>query len=190
MTITNKNHEIFSGLTFTGTNNDELQLFASLVGANAVTGIVAGSWRGNTDLLGVAGITTTQSIVEIPVGTNMNGTTVNSRFLMIGVSEHSTANLTPTATQLIENACYYLMGMSIPNSISEVEGDSLIVRQSDGQISVEGVEVAMLTLFGITGRQIMSNDKLLLITTGISRGVYILSVRTKDGAIINRKVIL
>lgn len=119
MTITNKSHEIFTGLTFSGTNSDELQLF-STVTTNAVTGITNSTWIATpaVSVLGNAlGTTTTNSIVEVPVGTNMNGTTTTKRFVMIGVSEYSTAALTATATQLIENAVYYILGMSVPSTV-------------------------------------------------------------------------
>ena len=193
MTITNKTHEIFSNLEFTGANNDELVLFSALT-TNAVTGITvwvnAGISAAISELAIAKGTPANQSIVEIPIGTNMNGTIVRSRFLMIGLSEYSSANLTPAATQLVENSCYYLMGMNIPNSIGNLENDALVIRQSDGQISVEGVEVSALALFNIAGEQIANSGKATLTISGMGRGVYILSVRTKAGNVINRKMIL
>ncbi len=116
VTITNKTHPIFSGLTFTGTSSDQLQLFSS-VNTYGVTGITNSTWIATpaVSVLGNAlGSTTTNSIVEFPVGANMNGTLTTRRFVMIGISEYSTATLTTTATQLIENTVYYILGMGIP----------------------------------------------------------------------------
>ncbi len=116
VTIIDTTHPIFSGLTFTGTANNQLQLFSTL-NTNAVTGITNASWIATPAItvLGTAiGNSTTNSVVEIPVGTNMNGTTTTKRFIMIGLSENSTANLNTTGKQLIENSLYYILGLSVP----------------------------------------------------------------------------
>jgi hypothetical protein len=119
VTILNRSHPIFTGLTFSGTNNDELQLFTSVT-TNAVTGITNSTWIA-TPAVSVLGnaltSTTTNSVVEIPVGTNMNGTTTGRRFVMIGLSEYSMANLTTIATQLIENTVYYILELDVPNPL-------------------------------------------------------------------------
>ncbi len=116
VTITNKTHPIFSGLTFTGPSSDQLQLFSS-VNTYGVTGITNSTWIATpaVSVLGNAiAAPTTNSIVEFPVGANMNRTVINKRFVMIGISEYSTATLTTTATQLIENTVYYILGMGVP----------------------------------------------------------------------------
>ncbi|MDR1679287.1 MAG: T9SS type A sorting domain-containing protein [Prevotellaceae bacterium] len=189
MTINDKSHEIFRGLEFTGTNNDELVLFSSVT-TNAVTGIASGTWIENPslNLLGVAKGTTTQSLVEIPIGTTMNGTTVNSRFLMIGLSEYSTANLTPTATQLIENSCYYLMGMEIPTSaIEENRSDKKEYRilQSPATLSVQPSEgIEGLEIYSISGSKIASEATSEISTSALSKGIYLLKVNSmNDGEI-------
>ena len=113
VTISDKTHPIFSGLTFTGTNSDQLQLFSS-VNSYAVTGINNSNWIANpsVNVLGNAiGTATTNSVVEVPIGTSMNGTVTTKRFIMIGLSEYSTANLTSTATELAKNSVYYLLGL-------------------------------------------------------------------------------
>jgi hypothetical protein len=116
VTIVDKTHPIFSGLSFTGTEHDELELFASVT-TNGVTGVTNSSWIATpaVSVLGNAiASSTTNSIVEVPVGTNMNGSITAQRFIMIGISEFSSANLTATATQLIENAVYYILGLDVP----------------------------------------------------------------------------
>ena len=116
VTITNKTHPIFSGLTFTGASNDQLTLFSN-IGLYSITGITNSNWIATpaVSVLGNAnGSTTTNTIVEFPLGVNMNGTVINQRFVMIGLSEYSTATLTTTATQLIENTVYYILGNGVP----------------------------------------------------------------------------
>ena len=116
VSIINNTHPIFSGLNFTGANSDQLQLF-STVSTYAVTGITNSTWIATpavTVLGNAIGASTTNSIVEFPVGINMNGTITTRRFVMIGLSEYSTATLTATATQLIENTVYYILGMGVP----------------------------------------------------------------------------
>ena len=62
-----------------------------------------------------------QSIVEAKAGTNMNGTTLQADFMMIGVSEYSTAYLTESATRLIDNACRYLLGINIDTTVTNLQ---------------------------------------------------------------------
>ncbi len=168
VTISNKTHVIFSGLTFIGTNNDELQLFSSVT-TNAVTGVTNSTWMATpavTVLGNALGSTTTNSVVEIPVGTNMNGTITTQRFVMIGLSEFSMANVTTTATQLIENTVYYILGLGVPlpvefNSVSITAGISnaklkwkvgaeINIKQYDIQRSSNGVDFT--TIASVTAR--------------------------------------
>ncbi len=146
VSISNKTHVIFSGLTFTGTANDELQLFSS-VATNAVTGITNSTWIASpavTVLGNALGTSTTNSIVEIPVGTNMNGTITSQRFVMIGLSEFSMANATTTATQLIENTVYYLLGLGVPlpvefNNVNIIDnnGNAKLIWKVGAEINIK-----------------------------------------------------
>jgi hypothetical protein len=195
ITVTNKSHEIFANLTFTGTNNDELVLF-SAVTTNAVTGIT--SWVGTPAInqLAVAkGITpTTQSIVEIPVGTTMNGTPVNSRFLMIGLSEYSTANLTESATQLIENSCYYLMSMTIPSKIwqpNTSNNNYKLVRQGNDLVVIGGESnISKIKLISVSGSIINTAQNTNRINvSNIPTGVYLLQLQDENNRVNTLKFI-
>ncbi len=182
MTITDKSHEIFANLLFTGTNNDELVLF-STVTTNAVTGIT--SWVGTPAIsqLGIAkGVTpNNQSLIEVPVGTTMNGTLVNSRFLMIGLSEYSTANLTETATQLIENSCYYLMGIPIPTNICKPKAEQntyKLSRQGSDLVVISGEnKINKITIISISGNVIKSAQNTNIISiSDIPTGIYLVQL--------------
>jgi len=191
VTIVNKTHQIFNGLTFTGTNSNELQLFRTVY-TNGVTGITSSTWVTAPTVLGNASTSsTTNSIVEIPVGTTMNGTLVSKRFIMIGLSESSTINLTPTATQLIENACLYLLGDSVPSSIQNATATSgFTVIQNGNTIQVSSSEtVTQLQLIGITGityAKATGNE----ITESLQPGVYILKISYGNNQTYYKKVFI
>jgi len=205
ITVSNKTHAIFTGLKFTGTNSDELQLF-STVTTNGVTGISA--WIGTPTLNTYATATgievgkttsiTVNNIVEIPstsgsimgVGTTTPDT-ITQPFLMIGLSESSTANLTPTATKLIENSCYYLMGMDIPSSISTVEnssrikliqqGSTLIVKSNTGIKSIRLISVSGIVLARASGNTIS--------VANLPTGAYIAQIVDNTGNVYTEKII-
>ncbi len=202
VTILNKTHTIFSGLNFTGTNNDELQLF-SAVNTNGVTGVNNATWLAtpSVSVLGNAiGSTTTNSIVEVPVGTNMNGTTTGHRFVMIGLSEFSLANLTTTATQLIENTVYYILGLTIvvpvqfyDFSINDANGSARLlwktgvetnIKQYVIQRSSNGSEFTTIGIVAANGNgQYNWND--LLVLTG--RSFYrIVAIETSGRQLISQ----
>lgn len=114
ITAEGQNHEIFKGLA------TPLSIF-SAIGKNAVTGITHSTWDATavsefTVLATPASNSTTDAIVEVPVGKTINGVTTTEKFMMIGISEASTANLTSDAQQLISNACDYLLGGKTTNT--------------------------------------------------------------------------
>ncbi|MDR3704710.1 MAG: glycosyl hydrolase family 28 protein [Paludibacteraceae bacterium] len=191
VTIVKKTHQIFNGLTFTGTNNNELQLFRTVY-TNGVTGITSSTWVTAPTVLGNASTSaTTNSIVEIPVGTTMNGTLVSKRFIMIGLSEASTINLTPTATQLIENACLYLLGDSVPSSIQmATAAGGFTVIQNGNTIRVSSSEtVTGLQFIGITGityAKAAGNE----LTEQLQPGVYILKISYGNNQTYYKKVFI
>ncbi len=125
--ITNPNHKIFNGITLSADNT--LTVF-SQVSTYGVT-CIDGWYNSSVSEIATPQTASGQTIVEAKAGTNMNGTTIQSDFLMIGVSEYSTANLTDDATKLIDNACCYLLGISIGTTITSltdtaISGDDII----------------------------------------------------------------
>ncbi len=204
VTISNQNHTIFSGLNFTGTNNDELQLLSS-VNTNGVTGITNTTWVASpaVSVLGNAlGTTTTNSIVEVPVGTNMNGTVTTQRFVMIGLSEFSLANATANATQLIENTVYYILGLGVPLpvkfssvNITDIKGSAKVVWNVDKEINIKEYEIErsanasdFITIATIkaTGNNDYSwTDKAVL----AGKSFYRIIAREKDGKSISSQVL-
>lgn len=188
-TVSNKTHEIFNGLTFSGANNDLLELFSTASTSGSVTGV--NTWNGTAPsvitLAAATGVEATKTatvtvnnIVEVPVGTNMNGTITTQRFLTIGLSEYSTANLTATATQLIENSCYYLMGMSPPTTAcSNTKALDFCIVQSENNILVKSNEtITKLELISIAGTKVASSQSNSISNNGIATGIYILKINT------------
>ncbi len=107
-------HALFHGITFG--DAQELKLFSQCQ-TNAVTAI--SEWtnlNGSPVILGspISNSSYT-AIADLPAGTTINGTTLSSRLVMIGLSEYSTAYLTQDGTRLVENAVYYLFGKTTPD---------------------------------------------------------------------------
>lgn len=194
VTITDKTHKIFNNLTFEGANSDQLNLF-SAISTNAVTGITAWTGSPSITVLGNANgaSTTTNSVVEVPVGTNMNGTTTKRRFLMIGVSEASTANLTPTATQLIENSCYYLMDMDILTDAKATKASSSdikLIQQGSTLVVESELKIKSIQLINISGILIAkSYGENTLSMEGLPMGVYIAQITDEAGNVSSKKLI-
>ena len=117
-----QSHPLFRGLTVT---NDSIQLF-SQCNTNAVTAISEWTETGFTTLASPTSQPTFSTVAE------------KNNFIMIGVSEYSTAYLTDEAKKLIENAILYLLGIEIPtgleNQKSQIENHKYI---QDGQLYIQ-----------------------------------------------------
>lgn len=117
-----QSHPLFRGLTIT---NDSIQLF-SQCNTNAVTAISEWTETGFTTLASPISQSTFSTVAE------------KNNFIMIGVSEYSTAYLTDEAKKLIENAILYLLGIEMPtgleNQKSQIENHKYI---QDGQLYIQ-----------------------------------------------------
>ena len=130
-------HPLFQGLTI---ENGQLALF-NQCNTNAVTAI--SEWYETTGVQTLAAPVsqpTYTSVADFPAGTSCNGTVLPQRFIMIGVSEYSTANLTTDGMKLIENAILCQLGVRMPTTSTE----EIIHRQSsnrkyvyDGQLFIQ-----------------------------------------------------
>lgn len=136
--ITNATHAIFKNFS----SVTSIPLFdIENNTANSITGTTHNTWAGNVSVLATASSNSaTDVIVEVPVGTEIGGVTIQKPFLSIGVSEYSTTKLSALGTQLIKDACYYLMGMEIPlgveNEIVSSKKSSFKKYWKDNQIVV------------------------------------------------------
>ncbi len=189
VTVTNPSHEIFNGITLE--TGDELTLFSS-VADNGVTVIT--EWYNTPTLTEIATPVTAagQCIVEIPVGTDMDGeTTTTQKTIVMGLSEYSTANLNYKGLQLIENACYYLLGMDVPTSVADASSSSdFKINQTGNTISIDAdVTIESLSLYGVSGIEIAKSKSNTISTTGIPNGVYIILIESNNQTF-SKKLIL
>ena len=141
VSVTDATHPLFEGLTLT---DGELQLF-SQCNTNAVTAI--SEWSNVQPAVSALASPVSQTgaiaIAELPAGTDCNGTVLQQRMVMIGVSEYSTAALTQDGKQLIENAILYQLGIRMPqgfdNNKSQITNhkylkDGKLFIQAGGQV--------------------------------------------------------
>ena len=112
--VSDATHEIFTGVNM---ENGELKLFSSASG-NAVTAI--SQYNGWSDYKLLATPTSQANYISIAdlTGATLNGSKINNRYIMIGISEYSTENLTEAAQRLILNSVYYGLGMEVPTGIN------------------------------------------------------------------------
>ncbi len=131
-----QSHALFLGLTI---SNNEVALF-STCNTNAVTAI--SEWT-------ETGFTTLAAPVSQPTYSTV---AIKDDFIMIGVSEYSTAYLTDNAKRLIENAILLQLGIDMPESIENQK--SQINNQKylkDGQLFIQAGDA----VYDVTGRRVM-----------------------------------
>ena len=117
--VTVPSHKIFQGISL---DNNTLQLF-STASTNSVTAISSPtSWSDYTTLATPASKSSI-SIADLS-GATLNGDKINNKYIMIGVSEYSTANLTEAGQQLILNSVYYILGIDPTGIISVNANDN------------------------------------------------------------------
>lgn len=117
VTVTDASHEIFNDIAL-GTDN-KLTLFTQKGGDAAVTAISATeSWSGYVTL--ATPVSNSSISIADLTGATLSGAKINNRYIMIGVSEYSTAYLTADAQRLINNACHYILNLQ-PSAIHNVK---------------------------------------------------------------------
>jgi len=110
-----KNHPLFTGITFSGTNSDEIILSTGTTNC----AVKATSWGDNFSPAAPTVIATVKGeadpafcYAEIPVGTTVGafGTTTEKQ-VVLGLSEVSYVTATPDAVQIALNAAKYVTGL-------------------------------------------------------------------------------
>lgn len=137
--VSDTTHALFRGITFDDTQT--IQLFETCT-TNAVTAI--SSWTGSPSGIVSLGVPISQSdyttIADMPAGTVLNGTTLTQRIVMLGISEYSTANLTDTGLQIIDNAVRYLLGIPHSDDTTDLV-NSAIVPQAKKILTPHGIVI-------------------------------------------------
>ena len=144
-------HALFHGMVFG--DAQELTLFSQCQ-TNAVTALT--EWNNLSGTIATLGSPISEStytaIADLPAGTSINGTTLQSRLVMIGLSEYSTAYLTQDGLRLVENAVYYLLGKTTPNRTTGVVSPEVNSTQAKKILTPAGIRILrggrMYTLMG------------------------------------------
>jgi uncharacterized repeat protein (TIGR02543 family) len=110
--VSNTTHPIFHNVNFVNTN--EVNMLSSVVSSKGLTYMTANAFKAITgtanSLASIKNNATQSSIIQIPAGTVINGTSLPQNFVQIGINSASYANVTDDAVRIVQNACYYLLG--------------------------------------------------------------------------------
>lgn len=144
-------HALFHGMVFG--DAQELTLF-SRCQTNAVTALT--EWNNLSGTIATLASPVSEStytaIADLPAGTSINGTTLPSRLVMIGLSEYSTAYLTQDGLRLVENAVYYLLGKTTPDRTTEIVSLEVNSTQAKKIFTPAGIRILhggrMYTMMG------------------------------------------
>jgi len=144
-------HALFHGMVFG--DAQELTLFSQCQ-TNAVTALT--EWNNLSGTIATLGSPISEStytaIADLPAGTSLNGTTLQSRLVMIGLSEYSTAYLTQDGLRLVENAVYYLLGKTTPDRTTWVVSPEVNSTQAKKILTPAGIRILrsgqMYTMMG------------------------------------------
>ncbi len=168
--VLNADHAIFDGVTLDA--NNEVQILSAVnekgltyMNPNSFTSVSGGTVAA---LANVSGSSTNASILEIPVGTTINGTTLTQPFVQIGINAASFANVTDAGVQIIENTCYYLMENTIADDATSIGYNTsdnsitcyptVVNASTSVYVSVDSSEDVNVSLVSLTG-QVVSKEK-------------------------------
>ena len=148
-------------------------------GLNGITSFVSVA-SGVVDTIAVIkGASTGQlCIFELPIGTVINGTTgstVNGKYIHIGINGASWNNITANGLKLIKNAAYYLSGLTIATDIKNPTA-AFKINQTLKTIEVESQENLNLSVYSVSGqriRQVLGN---VISIDNLNKGIYVLKI--------------
>lgn len=185
------NHAIFTGLNLTA--GATLQMVTTPSGTKGINGITAYlNVTGTPDTLATVKDATTGldatsgqlSIMEFPIGASVNGTTIQQKFVQIGVSGTSYGLVTPQALTVIRNAVYYLAGLTVPSTplkVFSTYNDQLSVKQSSELLTTNSSEPIKMTLYTASGQRIRQTTATAVSIADLKAGVYVLQMEGKNG---------
>lgn len=189
--IKKPNHAIFNGLNLTA--GATLQMVTTASGTKGINGVTSFlNVVGTPDTLatvkdattGLDATTGQLCIMEFPIGSSVNGTTIQQKFIQIGVSGTSYALVTPQALTVIRNAVYYVAGLTVPSTPLKVMNtytDKLSVKQSNDQLTTNSSEPIRLTLYSASGQRIRQTTATAVSISDLKPGVYVLQMEGESG---------
>jgi hypothetical protein len=120
------------------------------------------------------------SILEMPVGLTIGGTTLTKKLIQIGINSASYANVTTSALQLIKNAAYYLSGLTIITGTNNLKSDLFKINQTENSLSVVSNESLYLAIYSISGQRILETNGNSISTSNLGHGIYFLQIKDKN----------
>jgi len=178
--INKPTHPIFAGLTVSKGSEVQMLSTAAAKNLNGVTDF-ANVTNGKIDTLAtIKDATAGQlSLVEIPVGVSVNGTAMTNKFIQIGISGTSYANVSADGLKIIKNAVYYISGIftKVDNPLST---NTLSVSQSANLLTVESEETLDLAIFSLSGQRIRQTTGTSISTENLNKGIYFLQLKNKS----------
>lgn len=123
--VADKSHPIFTGVNFI--NGNEVQMLSSVAASKGITymnpALFTNPANGTvTSVATVKNNTTQSSILEMPAGIVIAGTTVPQNFIQVGINSTSYANVTPDGVKVVLNAVYYLTQLLQKTTLSLCPG--------------------------------------------------------------------
>lgn len=149
MHIVEAEHPLFDGIETTP--QGQIQVF-SQCNTNAVTAI--NGWT-KTEVRTLATPTTETgycAIAELESGTDCNGTILQEKLLMIGISEYSTENLTSAGLKMLSNGICYMLNISetglgmqtespITNAQKRMTPNGIVIYKNGEQYTLMGQKI-------------------------------------------------
>jgi hypothetical protein len=191
--VNHPGHPILTGINVS--KGDSIQMLTKVRQALAATPGAYKGLNGATNFVSVAngvvdtiavikGAATGQiSIFEVPVGTVMNGTTgstVNGKYIHIGINGASWNNITPQGLLLIKNAAYYLTGLTIPAGVKNPTM-ALGITQTTKELKVDTQENLDLSIYSVSGQRVSKTIGNSISIANLNTGIYILKMTTGNG---------
>jgi hypothetical protein len=196
-----KGHPIFSGVKLS--ESGELQM-VSEVNDKALTYMNPASFSSVSggEIVELASISGEEqcSIFEIPAGTTVSGTTLKSAMVQVGLNSSSYANITEDGVKVLQNACYYLLGMKMPaeeaTDVISVNADAcavypnlvrdvLFVRNGTDEVFSANLTLTSLNGSVLAQRMVTLNEGVNSISRdglSVPAGLYVVSLTDKKGS--------
>lgn len=176
-------HPIFKNIELGNDNQIQMLNTVSTKGLTYMNVDGFTSVEGEVNVLAAIAGEEQTNILEFEAGTVVSGNLLQSKMLQVGINSSSYANLTKDAETLLQNSCFYLLGLGESTGVDALTGNSaLSVKASNqgtiwvlGQISEPQV-MEVTNFSGVVLAQfavLPGNDSQVFYLADLPKGVYI-----------------